>query len=265
MGRGGKPVAYQKRILGLVKGPLAPVFALAAIITAWEIWVHVKNVPQFLLPAPSAIAQHMMSAHGVLWHHAQFTTVAALLGFSLAVVFAVAMATLMVWSRTFENAVYPLLVGTQVIPKVAIAPLLVVYLGFNLAPKVFLAFLLSFFPMVVNTTLGMKSVSPELLELLATLRANRLQVLIKVRVKKALPYFLEGAKVGITLAVIGVVVAELVAGNRGLGFLVTSATSSLQTVVAFSSMIWLVAIGIILFETIHIGGRKLMPWHDRDT
>ena len=82
-----------------------------------------------------------MSAHGVLWHHAQFTTVAALLGFSLAVVFAVAMATLMVWSRTFENAVYPLLVGTQVIPKVAIAPLLVVYLGFNLAPKVFLAFL----------------------------------------------------------------------------------------------------------------------------
>ena len=254
------PEPGQSRLVRALRGPLAPVLTAAAIIVVWEIGVQVYDVPKFLLPAPSAVAAYLATNVGLLWHHALATLSEALVGFGIAVVFAIVMATLMVWSRTFENAVYPLIVTIQVIPKVALAPLLVVYLGFNAAPKIFLAFLLSFFPVVVNTTLGLKSVKPELLEYLATLRATRTQVLLKVRAKQALPYFLEGAKVGITLAVIGVVVAELVAGNRGLGFLVTSATSSLQTVVAFAAMFWLVVIGVLLFEIIHVGGRRLTPW-----
>jgi NitT/TauT family transport system permease protein len=118
-----------------------------------------------------------------------------------------------------EEATYPLIVFTQVIPKVAIAPLLIVYLGFGLEPKVFLAFLVCFFPIVINTTLGLKNVSPELLELLTSLRATKWQVLWKVRVHRAVPSFVEGAKIAITLAVIGAVVAEFVSGNRGLGYL----------------------------------------------
>ena len=193
------PEPGQSRLVSALKGPLAPVLTAAAIIVVWEIGVRWRDVPKFLLPAPSAIAAYLATHVGLLWHHALATLSEALLGFGIAVVFAIVMATLMVWSRTFENAVYPLMVTTQVIPKVAIAPLLVVYLGFNAAPKVFLAFLLSFFPIVVNTTLGLKSVKPELLEYLATLRATRTQVLLKVQAKQALPYFLEGAKIGITL------------------------------------------------------------------
>lgn len=244
---------------------LAPVAALLAAFLLWELWVRLAEVPRFLVPAPSAIVEYSIDNAGLLVPHAWATIWATLVGFLMSVVFGIALSIAIVWSRTFEDAVYPLVVMTQVIPKIALAPLLVIYLGFGVEPKIFLAFLISFFPMVINTTLGMKSVSVELLELLATLKATKWQILVKVRMFRAIPYMVEGAKIAITLAVIGTIVGEFTAGNSGLGYVIAASAANLQTVQGFSAIVILIAIGIVLFEAIHIGGRLLTPWAPRTT
>lgn len=251
------------RFLRANRTTIAPVVALAVMIAFWEAIADTGQIPKYLLPAPLAVFAYTLGHLGLLLPHAWATLQSTLLGFVLSVLFGIGLSMLIVWSRTFEDAVYPLVVMTQVIPKVAIAPLLIVYLGFGQEPKVFLAFLVSFFPMVINTTLGMKSVSVELLDLLATLKATRWQVMQKVRFMRALPLIVEGAKIAITLAVIGAIVGEFTTGNVGLGYLIASASSTLDTVLGFSALLVLIVMGVVLFEAIHIGGQLLMPWASR--
>lgn len=253
------------RYLLMRRTTIAPVVALIVMFTVWEGAARILRVPEYLLPAPSSVFGYTAVHLGLFLPHAAATVQTTLLGFAFAVAFGVALSVLVVWSRTFEDAVYPLIVMTQVIPKVAIAPLLIVYLGFGPQPKILLAFLLSFFPMVINTTLGMRSVSTELLELLTTLRASRWQVMRKVRFMRAIPFMVEGAKIAITLAVIGAIVGEFASGSVGLGYLIASSSSSLNTVQGFSALLVLIVIGIVLFEAIHIGGRLLAPWATRAT
>lgn len=251
------------RFLSANRTTIAPVLALVVAVLAWELLAATGRIPKYLLPSPSSVFAYTSSHLGLFVPHAWGTIQSTLYGFVLSVLFGIGLSMLIVWSRTFEDAVYPLVVMTQVIPKVAIAPLLIVYMGFGQEPKVFLAFLISFFPMVINTTLGMKSVNVELLELLATLKATRWQVMRKVRFMRALPLIVEGAKIAITLAVIGAIVGEFASGNVGLGYLIATSSSSLDTVLGFSALLVLVVIGILLFEAIHVGGRLLMPWASR--
>lgn len=245
------------------RSTVAPVVALVLMFGLWEGAARLLRIPQYLAPAPSSVFEYTATHLGLFLPHTVATVQTTLLGFAFSVAFGIALSMLVVWSRTFEDAVYPLIVVTQVIPKVAIAPLLIVYLGFGPEPKIFLAFLLSFFPMVINTTLGMKSVSTELLELLTTLKASRWQVMRKVRFMRAIPLMVEGAKIAITLAVIGAIVGEFASGNLGLGYLIASSSSSLATVQAFSALLVLIVIGIVLFEIINVGGRLLTPWSAR--
>lgn len=253
-----------RRLLLANQTTIAPVVALAIVFLVWEAVADTGRIPKYLLPSPSSVFVYTFGHLGLLLPHAWGTVQSTLYGFVLSVLFGIGLSMLIVWSRTFEDAVYPLVVMTQVIPKIAIAPLLIVYLGFGQEPKVFLAFLISFFPMVINTTLGMKSVDVELLELLATLKATRWQVMQKVRFMRALPLIVEGAKIAITLAVIGAIVGEFASGNVGLGYLIASSSSSLDTVQGFSALLVLTVIGIALFEAIHVGGRLLMPWVARE-
>jgi len=229
-------------------------------VLAWEAFVRVARIPNFLLPTPSSILLHTTRHLNVLWPHALATTYTAVLGFALALLVGVMLAVAITWSATFEEAVYPLIVMTQVIPKVAVAPLIIIYLGFGFKPKIVLAFLVAFFPIVVNTTFGLKSVGQELLELLATWKATRFQVLWKVRFPRALPFIVDGAKIAITFAVIGAIVGEFTSGNLGLGYLIASSSTSVDTLQAFSALLAVTVVGIILFEIIHIGGRWLTPW-----
>lgn len=259
----GAPPSRAVRLLAANRAIITPIAALLALLVAWEFVVLVGDIPRFLLPAPSEVLAETFDRFDLLMRHAGSTLYSTVAGFLLSVVFGVTLSVLIVWSRTFEDAVYPLVVVTQVIPKVAIAPLLIVYLGFGQEPKIFLAFLISFFPMVINTTLGMKSVSVELLELLATLKASKWQIMRKVRFRGAMPYMVEGAKIAITLAVIGAIVGEFSAGGQGLGYLILSASSNLDTVLGFSALLVLIVMGLLLFEIIHIGGRLLMPWVPR--
>jgi len=251
------------RFVAAQRTTIAPIVALVLLFAGWEAIARLGHIPQYLLPAPSSVFAYTFSHLGLLLPHARWTIQSTLLGFVLSVVFGIGLSVLIVWSRTFEDAVYPLVVMTQVIPKVAIAPLLIVYLGFGQEPKVFLAFLVSFFPMVINTTLGMKSVSVELLELLTTLKATRWQVMRKVRFMRAIPYMVEGAKIAITLSVIGAIVGEFASGSVGLGYLIVSSSSSLDTVQGFSALLVLLVIGIVLFEIVHVGGKLLTPWTAR--
>lgn len=241
-----------------------PVAALIAFVVAWEAIVRIFLVPEFLLPKPSQIGAFVTANVALLWQHAQATTLATLLGFAIALVFGVALAVAIVWSTPFERAIYPLIVMTQVIPKVAIAPLIIVYMGFGLEPKVFLAFLVSFFPVVINTALGLKSVDPELLELLRSLRATKWQVMRKVRWYRAVPHVVEAAKIAITLAIIGAIVGEFSAGNVGLGYLISAAASSVNTTLSFASLFVLIAIGLVLFGLINVAGIVMTPWLRRE-
>lgn len=251
------------RFLAAQRTAIAPVVALILLVVVWEAVARAARVPEYLLPSPSSVFAYTGSHLGLFVPHAWGTLQATFSGFILAVAFGIGLSVLIVWSPTFEDAVYPLVVMTQVIPKVAIAPLLIVYLGFGQEPKVFLAFLVSFFPMVINTTLGMKSVSTELLELLTTLKATKWQVMRKVRFMRAIPFMVEGAKIAITLAVIGAIVGEFTSGNVGLGYLILSSSSSLNTVQGFSALLVLIVIGVVLFEAIHVGGRLVTPWASR--
>lgn len=239
---------------------IAPAASLIGLVLLWELAVDFGEIPRFLLPPPSAVVAYTAENIGLLSTFALDTLIATLAGFALAMGIGIAIAIAIVWSPTFEDATYPIIVVTQVMPKVAIAPLLVVYLGFEMAPKIFLAFLVSFFPVVINTTLGLKSISVELTELLATLGARKWQVMVKVRLWRAVPYIVEGAKIAITLAVIGAIIGEFSAGNQGLGYLITSAASNLDTTLGFSALLLLVLIGVLLFELIDVGGRLLTPW-----
>lgn len=253
------------RLLSSLSSTAAPAATLAGFLLLWEIGVRVAGVPEFLLPKPSRIVEFMVANAELLWRHGQATILATLLGFALAIAFGVAVAAAIVWSEPFERAVYPLIVMTQVIPKVAIAPLIIVYLGFGLEPKIFLAFLVSFFPVVINTALGMRSVDRELLELLVSLRATKWQIMHKVRWYRALPHLVEGAKIAITLAIIGAIVGEFSAGNVGLGYLIVASSSSVNTTMSFASLFVLIIGGIVFFELIHLAGLLMTPWVRRAT
>jgi NitT/TauT family transport system permease protein len=240
---------------------VAPSAALVLLVAIWELAARFSDTPDFLLPAPSELLEFITANLGLLVSHARATITASVLGFLIAVGFSLVLSVLMVWSRTFEATVYPLVVITQVIPKVAVAPLLIVYLGFGLAPKIFLAFLVAFFPLVINTTLGLRAVSSELLQLLHSLKAGRVQILMRIRFPTALPYIVEGAKIAIAFAIIGAIVGEFLAGNRGLGYLVNASTVSLNTQQGFSALIVLTIVGVLLFEIVQVVGKWMLPWY----
>jgi NitT/TauT family transport system permease protein len=249
-----------RRYSEILAATFPPVAALLGFVALWEGVVRVFLIPEFLLPRPTRIIEYIAQNAALLAQHAQATILATLLGFVIALAFGIGLAIVIVWSTPFERAVYPLIVLTQVIPKVAVAPLIIVYMGFGLQPKIFLAFLVSFFPVVINTALGLKSVDPELVELLISLHATRWQVMRKVRWYRALPHIVEAAKIAVTLAIIGAIVGEFSAGNVGLGYLIASAASSVNTTLSFASLFVLIIIGIVLFEAIHVVGLIITPW-----
>jgi NitT/TauT family transport system permease protein len=163
-------------------------------------------------------------------------------------------------SRLLKLAIYPILVATQSIPKVAIAPIVLVWFGLGMESKLALAFLVAFFPIVVDTATGLQATPPGLLELAHSLRASPLQIFMKVQIPAALPFMFAGAKVAITLAVIGAVIGEFVGSVNGLGNLLLSANSQLEGPLAWAALVWLSVLGIVLFAAVALAERLLMPW-----
>jgi NitT/TauT family transport system permease protein len=237
-------------------------FAASIVLLAllWEFGVVLFDIPSYLVPRFTTVISTVLEKQPVLWHHTWVTGYETVLGFVLAVAVSIPLAILITYSRIAEKIVYPWMVASQVVPKVAVAPLFVVWFGFGITPKIIVAFLIAFFPIVVDTTVGLKSTETEMLYLARSMGGGTLKTFLKVRVPNALPNIFGGLKVGITFAVVGALVGEFVGASEGLGYLLLTATGSLDTPMVFASLLAMTLLGVFLFGIVEITERLLVPW-----
>ena len=234
---------------------------LLALILIWEIGALVTHQPERILPRPSIVAQTLIDQWQILAIHGSVTLIEAGLGFLLSVVVGVPLAIAIVYSKTLEKIIYPLLLAAQAVPKIAIAPLFIIWLGFGLTPKIIIAFLIAFFPIVIATVVGLRSIDPEMLQLAQSMGTDGIKSFIKLRLPNALPNLFGGLKVAITLAVVGAIVGEFVGADQGLGYLLQVASGNLDAPLLFAAMVFLSLIALFLFLAIEWAERKILPWH----
>ena len=231
------------------------------ILVAWEILVRVIEIPSYLLPRPSLILSEFIARRDRVAEHIWTTTSVMIAGFALAIVVGIPLAMALAFSRRFEAGFYPLVVFLQILPKIAIAPLFIIWLGFGLAPKVLLVFLLCFFPIVVSSVAGFKSIDPEILELARSTGAGAWKTFRMIRLPQALPSIFTGLKVAAALSSTAAVVAEFVAADRGLGYLLMVYNGELKTPMVFATIIVLGVIGMAVYYVVEFVQHLLIPWH----
>lgn len=249
---------------GLLRAYALPAATLAAGIVLWEVAAHLFRIPTFVLPAPSHIASEAWAHRAQLPAHTWRTLWETLAGFGLSIVVGVPLAVVIAWSPFLRNTIYPLLVVTQSVPKVAIAPLIVIFMGVGDLPKILVAFLVAFFPVVVDTATGLNAVPPELLDLSRSLKASRLQEFVKIRFPTSVPFLFSGLKVAVALSVVGAVVGEFVQADKGLGYLIVVSTTYWRTGLAFSALVLLSLMGIGLFALVALVERVWFHWYSVD-
>jgi NitT/TauT family transport system permease protein len=238
-----------------------PLVTLVAMVVVWELAVALFRVPEYILPTPRGIAASMVKEWRYLALHTWITVQEVLLGFAMAVGVGIPIAMAIVYSPVVERAIYPLLVGSQSVPKIAIAPLLIFWAGLGLFPKVLVAFLISFFPIIIDTVVGLRSVEPEMLHLARSMGAGAGRTFLKIRFPSALPNIFAGLKVAVTLAVVGAIVGEFIQADRGLGYALLQANAVMDTRLGFAAIIVLSAVGIAMFVAVDLIERRLIPWH----
>jgi NitT/TauT family transport system permease protein len=244
---------------------ILPAVFLAAIVGLWELASRFTDVPVYILPAPSAIVERLVRSWPLLWEHSIVTLTEIGIGFAVGVALGLALAIPIAYSTIFRNTIYPLIVASQAVPKIAIAPLMVLWLGFDIMPKIVVTALMVFFPVTVTAAEGFSSVDRNLLDLLRSVHASPAQIFFKIRFPHALPQIFSGLKIGITLAVVGAVVGEWVGADSGLGYLLVYANTLLDSTLLFASLILLIAIGVVLFVIVGVLERLLLPWHRDDS
>lgn len=233
---------------------------LLALLGAWELYAEIGSVDRLILPAPHEVAQRLWLDRALLWDDFTVTAGEVLLGILVAGAAGFASAIALHLSLTLRRSTYPLLVASQTIPIPLVAPLLVVWLGFGIAPKLVVIGLISFFPIVVTTLDALARVDPEQLKLLRTLDASRLRILRHVELPAALPGLFSGAKVAVAVAVIGAVFAEWIGSSSGLGNLVQTSIPQLLTARAYAAVLILSAFAIALFGLLTLAERLIVPW-----
>jgi NitT/TauT family transport system permease protein len=238
-----------------------PLGLAVAFVVIWEFGVRLGNVPAYLLPPPTAIFKSLVNDWKVIYLNIFPTLIAIIGGFALSVVIGIPLATVIVFSRFAERMLYPPMIASQAIPKVAIAPLFVVWMGFGVMPKVWIAFLIAFFPVVIDTVVGLRSVQPEMLQLGRSMGGGTLRVFLKLRLPNALPNIFAGLKVAIALAVVGAITGEFVGSQSGLGYLLTSASGQMDTALVFAVLVTISVIATLLFMIIERVEKLVIPWH----
>jgi NitT/TauT family transport system permease protein len=238
--------------------PMALVVALTA---AWWAVTEAELVAPYILPSPAATWRAAADNAAYLAQNTWVTTWETVIGFVIAAIVGELVAVLMIYSSSLEKTLYPLILFAQVVPKIAIAPLFIVWLGFGPSPKILVAVLMAFFPIVISGLAGLRSVDPEILELTSTMGASKLKTFLKIRFPASLPQLMSGLKIAATLAVTGAVVGEFVGANEGLGYVILQANGNIDTAMLFAALIIMCILGIVLFAIIEIAEKLLIPWH----
>ncbi len=239
-----------------------PILALVLFVTGWEALVRVGNYPAFLLPTPERVARKLLSviADGTLIRHTGVTLVEVLGGLALGLIVATVLGYALAKSVALERAIAPYLVASQAVPIIAIAPLLVIWFGPGLWSKILISALIVFFPILINTIAGVRSVPTDLRDLMRSLHATRWQTFAKLEVPAALPVLLAGLKVGATLSVIGAVVGEFAGSDAGLGFMISVADGQYDTARMFVGVLALVALALSLYGSVALIERRALAW-----
>ena len=251
----------QRRMAAVVAAKLIPLAGIFAFLAVWQAVVTFFKVPAYLLPAPTEIFRVFVDELPKLAYHGWVTAYEMLLGYALAVVVAIPLAIAITSSSRFDRFVMPQMLFLQVVPKVAIAPLFLVWFGVGTTPKVLVAFLISFFPIVIDAAVGLRSMSAEMNDLARSMGASRMQVFTEFRLPTSLPYLFSGLKVAATLAVAGAVVGEFVGADKGLGYLLLVTNSNLETALMFATLVALTLIGLAFFYAVELLEKLLIPWH----
>ncbi len=244
---------YLKRLIE----PAASLLVLGLVWQASVVWLH---LPAYLLPAPSTVIEAGAENLGFILTHLAITLVAIVIGFVAGSALGIATAALIVFSPVVSRLLNPLVIITQSIPKVTIAPILLVWFGLGMGSKLALIILMSYFPVLVNTATGMSAVEPDALDLLRTLHAGRLQVFWLLRLPNALLGMFDGLKVGITMSVIGAILAEFIGSNDGIGWLILVSKSNMDLSLSFAAIAVVSAAAIVLFEMMGLAQRLVVHW-----
>jgi putative hydroxymethylpyrimidine transport system permease protein len=242
---------------------MSALLLVAALLGGWELYADAGGVDDFILPAPSQIATALWDDRSLLWSNLLVTAEEVGLGILVALVLGFLLAVALHFSGALRRGVYPLLVASQAVPIVIIAPLLVVWFGFGILPKLAIIALVCFFPVVVTTLDALRSVDPDQLKLMRTLDASRWQAFRWAEAPAALPAALSGAKIAVAVAVIGAVFAEYAGSSKGLGHLMLQAIPQLETARAYAAVVLLAAFAVLLFSALALAERRLVPWAHR--
>jgi NitT/TauT family transport system permease protein len=249
----------RRRSRARISAVIYPVMTVVGTLVAWEFATRAFGIPAYLLPAPSGIAVSLAENAALILKHGWVTTIEIVLGFLLSIVVGVPLALAIFMWPAFSRSVLPLLVSSQAMPKVAVAPLFLVWFGFGLLPKVLIAFLIAFFPIVIGTAVGLASIEQEKIHLARSMGLGAAATFFKIRLPNALPSVFGGLKISITLAVVGAVVGEFVGGDAGLGYLLMVANGNIDTPLLFAGLVALTIQGVVLFFLVELVERLAIP------
>jgi NitT/TauT family transport system permease protein len=241
----------------------APWLYTSIMFIAWEAAVRLFNIPTFFLPPPTAIANAFVEYWTPIYRHSLYTLSTTMIGFAMAVGFGLVLGLVVGWSRSIYAGLYPLMIGFNAIPKVAVVPILVLWFGIGFVPAVLTAFLISFFPIVVNVATGLATIEPELEDVLKALGASKLDIMRKVGIPRTLPYFFGSLKIAITLAFVGSVISESIASNYGIGNLMLQAQAQFQVPLIFAGLVALAVEGIVMYWLMAILEARMTGWAQR--
>ena len=237
-----------------------PWLAAIGLLLAWELSCRLFSIPTFVLPAPTQIFDAMVQFREPLFIHGVQTLLTTVAGFAIAIVVGVLLGIAVGSSLGVYETVYPLLIGFNAVPKVALVPVVVIWCGIGTVPAIITAFVISFFPITVNVATGLASVEPEMRDVLRVLGASRFDVIRKVGIPQSMPYLFAALKIAITLAFIGSVISETVAANKGIGFLMLSAASRFQVPLVFAGLLLVAAMSIVLYVLCALLERRMTAW-----
>ncbi|MGI5849200.1 MAG: ABC transporter permease [Christensenellales bacterium] len=241
-----------------------PAAAFSVLIIIWELIVWLNNVPEYRLPAPSAILSEFVNSFGLLMYHAATTVVEALIGFVLGVALSVFFAVAMSMVKPIKLMFYPFMIVSQTIPLVVIAPLLAIWFGFGIVPKIIMSVVVVFFPVTVSLTEGLGTCDEDLVDLMKVMKASKRQIYRTVLIPNALPSFFAGMKISAAYCIMGAVISEWTGASRGLGIYLSRAMSTFKTAALFSNIAVIILLSLILFKIVDLIEKKVIPWNKID-